>query len=503
MEGVVVVRVPGWRGRLGSPGEGSDPRCGSARSEAGAGTLEYVGGVIAVGALITGAALVFPSIGEQVKCKVSQAVGSITGGDSASCSSGTTGSQDTTAGSKQGQGSLPDGPTFSVTSKTTVAPTSGTNSFEFDVDAPDGEGWTVTSDQPWLMVTGGGGSGPGSFTAVARANPNVGHFRRGGEEFGISRTATLTFTGPNGETFTQEITQPGGTASTVVLGDSFSAGNGSWEKHPDETDRPDGYDGECNRSTEAWGPLLSNRNDIDVNLSAFGACGGATVDGTNLEGGTGHPSLLAEIEANRGTMAQADQVIFTIGGNDIGFSDILYPCVMVGKSASDCHDAVTEGRQRINGKDGQPSALTPQLEEAYRAALKAAPNATIYVVGYPHLVELDDKNSTLGIGEVKPENRREVVGLIDDLNTEMRNTVRDVNSSTPGGPRLVFVDPTTSKSPFNGHSLTDDDPYYNGAQLKLKWAVPPVASKPGSYHPNDEGNAAYAELISRYLRGDW
>jgi hypothetical protein len=54
--------------------------------QSGAGTVEYVGMVIAVAVLIVGLAAVFPSVGDQVTCRLSQAVASITGG-SATCSS--------------------------------------------------------------------------------------------------------------------------------------------------------------------------------------------------------------------------------------------------------------------------------------------------------------------------------------------------------------------------------------------------------------------------------
>lgn len=447
--------------------------------------------IIGVAAMLVALILVFPSIGEQLTCKLSQAVGSITGG-SASCSSGTSGGNQA-------------GPNTGFVEPRTTTTGSGTSRVDFVVNVPEGENWTVESDQPWLTVPDnrvfdgptwrgfygpfGGGNGPGSLSAVVHANPNTD---------GKPRTATLTFTGPNGERFTQEITQEGGTAQTVVLGDSFAAGIGSGRNNPDgDPDDP------CHRSSMSWGRQLeagtpTGAGTPSISLSAFGACSGATVNGTDLTGQTGSPSLLAQIEANRDALAQADQVAFSTGGNDIGFASIVSDCVVPVNSVSNCHRAVTEGRRLVNGTASELSPLGPRLAEAYRAMLEAAPDATIYVVGYPPMVELDDTGGGFGDwGEIEPENRQEVVDLLNELNFQMESTVNMVNESTPGGGRLVFVDPTKEGSPFHGHSLTDEVPFYNG--LQTAWAWPPVSYQ--SYHPNDAGNEAYAQWVGWYMMG--
>ena len=461
--------------------------------QSGAGTVEYVGIIIGVAAMVAVLLVAFPSIGEQLACRLSQAVGAISGGGSASCSGGTSGDQ--TAGSG-GSG----GGDFVVPRTTATGP--GTSSVVFEVNVPEGENWTVVSDQPWVSVPDGrvfdgptirgfggqygGGNGPGALTAVVNANPNAN---------GESRTATLTFTGPNGETFTQEITQPGGTAQTVVLGDSFSAGNGSVRDNPDG-----GADDGCHRSSRSWGRLIEARSDVSAPLTGFGACSGATVDGANLSDDGSSSSLLAQIEANRDALAQADQVAFSIGGNDIGFASIVQDCIMPVNTVKNCRNAVRDGRWLINGRGNEPSPLSPRLEEAYRAALEAAPNATVYIVGYPPMVELGDPSG--GFLNIKKENVPELVGMINDLNFQIAATVDRVNRSTPGGARLVFVDPTAADSPFHGHSLTGDDPYYHSLDINWRWDFWNTNVDPGSFHPNDAGNDAYAQWVSEYMRGE-
>ena len=467
--------------------------------------------IIAVVVLIVGLVAVFPSVGEQLACAASKAVGAVSGspvscagepgggsggepgGGSGGEPGGGSGGEPGGGGQAGGSQTDPDSTGF-VTSRTT-APGSGPGRVEFTVDVPDGADWTVQSDQPWLTVPDGG-NGSGTVTGTVHANP------------GGSRTATLTFTGPDGETYTQKVTQPGGRADTVVLGDSFSAGNGSSKNNPDR-----GPDGDCHdidgnalpshRSSMSWGRQLemgtaNSAGTPNISLSGFGPCSGATVTGTDLTGAPGSSALLDQIEANKDALAQADQVAFSIGGNDIGFASIVADCVApFGLSTvAKCHNAVVAGRERINGP------LSDNLETAYRAMLEATKDkgATIYVVGYPPMVELDDTGGGfLDYGEVEPENRQEVVDMINELNSQIATTVDRVNASNPDGARLVFVDPTKPGSGFEGHSLTDDVPYYEGLDLQFP---PWRGAEAWSYHPNEAGNEEYARWIGWHMMGN-
>jgi len=492
----------------------------------GAGTLEYVGAVVAIGVLVTTVALLFPSVGQQVRCKLSQAITGIAGRNETGCVAGSAGNQQ--AGSGSGGGEVPAGTKFSVR-PLVDRPGAGTSRLSYEVEAPDGEGWKVTSDQPWAVVSGGDHDGSGSVTVVVNANP------RQGDPGTSSRKATLTFTGPNGETMVQEIWQPGATAKTVVLGDSYSAGDATKR---DAQVGGGGWDGNCERGSPSWATLLGTTPEADpslledigvgstpsigVDLTAYGACGGATVYGVPLkddgygtvhEGNGSSDTFLGQIEHNRDALAGADQVAFTLGGNDIGFSDIAQTCIIPQPDrVGACHDAVYEGSLRMWGADGGPS-LDQGLEEAYRAALDAAPNATIYVVGYPHIIEPGDSSG--GTFALQSGNIPEIVGLIDDLNSTIESTVNRVNASTPGGPRLVFVDPTAEGSPFIGHSIAngnladfvlsggeDSLSFFEDVDINWGWHIFEKPTKQGALHPNIFGEQAYSNLIGEYMYGD-
>jgi len=430
--------------------------------------------VVAVVVLVGGLLVAVPSLGGDIVCKVEQAVAALSGG-SASCTS-----HEPSAGARPGEaGGLSVAPGG--------APGPGTSRVDYEVAAPAGQRWTVESDSTWAVPTAPGGAGPGTASVVVHANP------------GQTRTATLTFTGADGAIVTQQIVQGGASAQTVVLGDSFSAGNGSLKKHPDDKDT----DG-CHRSSMSWARQLESgmptaAGTPDVRLLAFAACSGSTVDGTNLNDRKTSPSLLDQVNANRDALAGVDQVAFSIGGNDIGFASIVQDCIVPVRTVKNCHNAVTKGRARINGADGQPSPLGERLEEAFAAVVAAAPAATVYVAGYPPMVELDDTSggAFLGLGEIKAQNRQEVVDMIAELNNQIAASADKVNASTPGGGRLVFVDPTKPGSPFHGHSLTDDVPYYNGLSVRL-W---PPGPNPWAYHPNDAGNSAYAQWVGWHMMG--
>jgi hypothetical protein len=75
--------------------------------QSGQGSVEYVGLVVAVGALLVGLVMVFPSIGDTVACKFSQAVASVTGG-SASCSGGTSDARGTEDSGEESDVAMPD-----------------------------------------------------------------------------------------------------------------------------------------------------------------------------------------------------------------------------------------------------------------------------------------------------------------------------------------------------------------------------------------------------------
>ncbi|MDR3068770.1 MAG: GDSL-type esterase/lipase family protein [Cellulomonas sp.] len=474
----------------------------------GAGTVEYT--AVVVGVLLLAGAVVaaFPSLGPRIACSLSNVFTTVTGGDATGC-----------AGSGQSQAggdttSLPPQLSVSVPERTTA----GSGSVGVRVEVNDGVTYTVTSDQPWAVPYGDWGEGTGTASVLFHSNA-------GGE-----RQATLTVKSSDGKTKKVTVTQPGQTQTYVAWGDSYSAGVGtdpstSGSSDYDVSERrsrwgpvPDAWnEDDCFRAADSWTRQLGDGRQsaaagtpsLALSDDSFLACSGATWDGTTVTGGAGAPSVKDQMDA---TDSSAAVVTLTVGGNDIGFADIVTNCVnpvsggiawnvnpySAGSQTAEryveaCGNGIADGRRSV------AEDLGPRLTEVYEHALKSAPNATIYVVGYPPVVEADDINHTWSIGQIPPANISGAVQLLTDLNDKIRKTVDEVNANSDSGPRLVYVDPTAPDSPFTGHSVGDQDSYINGIRLHTELGLNPIPS----YHPNKNGNDAYAQIVARYIMGDY
>lgn len=150
--------------------------------------------------------------------------------------------------------------------------------------------------------------------------------------------------------------------SVVVLGDSYSAGNGAGSYY--------GPQGSF-RSRANWGHRYVdwlNGQGVHANLTVL-AWSGNTIDDVIR-------NQIPQVPR------QADLVMLTIGGNDAGFASILSECFVVGmRDATDCRDAVDRARTFVRGdlKD-RMLRLLRALDERL-----TGDHARIVLIGYPHL----------------------------------------------------------------------------------------------------------------------
>ncbi|MCL2667167.1 MAG: GDSL-type esterase/lipase family protein [Micrococcales bacterium] len=474
--------------------------------DVGAGSLEYTGMVLVVALLLGGMVAVAPSLGSQIACTLGNAITTIAGSDTTSCA-GPDGGQ---AG---GDSSLP--PRLSVT--VPADPTARAGTVQVQVEVNPGVTYTVTSDQAWAVPYGDWGDGSGEASVLFQSNA------------GGARQATLTITSSDGKTTKVTVTQPGQTQTYVAWGDSYSAGVGTnpstWPGADYDTSErrsrwgpiPDAWnEDECYRAKDGWPRQLGDGRQsatagtpsLAMSTNNFMACSGATWDGTSLTGGTGAASVKDQMDA---TDPEAGVVTLTVGGNDIGFADIVTNCVnpvsggfspnptkTAERYVASCGKGLADGRALV------AQDLGPRLTEAFEHALDSAPGATIYVVGYPPVVEMDDLEHRWFFGRIPPANIPAAVQLLTDLNDKIRETVDEVNANSPSGPRLVYVDPAAPGSPFTGHSVGDSDPYINGIVPHKEFNLDPRDTNPlPSYHPNRKGNDAYAQIVAGYIMGDY
>ncbi len=339
-------------------------------------------------------------------------------------------------------------------------------------------------------------------------------------EFSVTSTTSITAIAPRGPSgnVAVTVTTPAGTSETtrhdqflyepaaeyVALGDSFASGLGSFSylsgtttgSHP------------CYQATDGYVEQLAG---LSHDTLAFVACQGSSI-GSLLEGPA---PQLNQLSSSTGL------VTLSIGGIDVGFPQVIASCVEGWKSkggygcaqrdeplATQALEWLEHGRPPntytlpgIDEKTGQPDTSTntiplPSLEELYERIASLAPNARIFVVGYPLLFE--SGYTQAGDCEVAPT--YEVSG--DDIqwldrSADALDGIIDTAASSAAlhsNRPIVYVDP---RPEFTYHGLCDTDTsYLNGLSINTKkW--PPTKWEPNleSFHPNVAGqNALFSAL---------
>ncbi|HRW37914.1 MAG: SGNH/GDSL hydrolase family protein [Acidimicrobiales bacterium] len=157
----------------------------------------------------------------------------------------------------------------------------------------------------------------------------------------------------------------------VALGDSYTAGPLI-----------------LNQSLEPLGCLRSDRNypriakpQIKAAKFVDVSCSGATTsDFFEEQGVTPGPNPPQFNALNANTKV----VTIGIGGNDIGFSSIVKNCATLDPFSSGC-----KGDYVVNGVDAlakKIDATAPKIDKVLVETKKRAPNAKIFVVGYPTII---------------------------------------------------------------------------------------------------------------------
>ena len=226
----------------------------------------------------------------------------------------------------------------------------------------------------------------------------------------------------------------------VALGDSFSSGVGTGSYTLSSS---------CKRSVYAF-PYLLSKQRANTSL-VFAACSGATT---------------SDLMANQiqSVDATTTLVTVTIGGNDIGFANLIYQCTV-----ADCTAALDSTRSSLE------SVLGPRLNNVY-AAIKAgaAPGVKIVVLGYPRMF---GSSSCLGAFGVSATERAKANLLADALDPTIAAHASIVTGVTY----------KSAISSFSSHAVCSSSPWLNGLNL---------FNTGESYHPNRNGHSlGYLPLV--------
>ncbi len=248
----------------------------------------------------------------------------------------------------------------------------------------------------------------------------------------------------------------------VALGDSFVAG----PLVPDHTGSPAG----CLRSTGNYPSVMAEDLAVDEFIDV--SCSGATTEDmfnpqkTTL--GTNAPQLDALNE-------ETTLVTLGIGGNDVGFANILVDCLLSGATQpvdAPCQDKYTnedgtdELQQRINETGPKISAVLDEIT-------KRAPNAQIVVVGYPAILPEAD-----GCWPKVPLAKGDIPYL-DGIEQSLNAALADA---------------------ANSHGATYVENYERGhdvcAARDSRWVEGVIPTKPAApVHPNADGMRAVAQTV--------
>ena len=235
------------------------------------------------------------------------------------------------------------------------------------------------------------------------------------------------------------------TVNYVALGDSYSSGVGAGSYTTDS--------GSCLRSTKAYPQLWANAHG--PSSFVFAACSGAkTTDVTANQLGalTGATSLVS----------------LSVGGNDVGFSDVMLTCVVYGTNA--CVAAVNAAENTAR------TSLPGWLDAVYNNIRSHAPSARVVVLGYPRFYH--DVWYCIGLSSTSRNKINEGADVLD--------MAISAAASRHG---FAFADVRSAFA--NGHEICDSGSWLHSVDWSnLTQSYHPTASgQSGGYLPAFSANA--------------
>ena len=250
----------------------------------------------------------------------------------------------------------------------------------------------------------------------------------------------------------------------VGLGDSFAAG----PLIPSQTLNPLG----CLRSTRNFARLAaSSTGRALTDVSCSGARTTHMTASQSTDAGTNAPQFNALTGATNVVSVQ-------IGGNDIGFSEILQNCATANPFGRPCQqryirNGVDELRARI-------TATAPKIDAVLAGIRSRSPGARVVVVNYAAIVP----HSGSGCWPQVPLAWADVPyvrGIHEGLNTMLAQRVAARND-----PNMRIVD-------TYGASVGRDA----CRSSSVRWVEPLVPGNTAApFHPNARGMAAFAPLVA-------
>jgi hypothetical protein len=254
----------------------------------------------------------------------------------------------------------------------------------------------------------------------------------------------------------------------IAMGDSYSAGVGAGNL----LDNPWDPDKNCLTTDGSYPKQLEKSYPNLAQGLEFLSCTGDVIANVNGYGSHGRESqrkLLSGLDPyyKLGTLS--------IGGNDLGFSDIVKRCIILG--VGDCEAALrkAESIAGINPRDSASHFNTfVNLKRVYEDILDTAPaEFTLMVTGYARFFAEPQGNPDCNNGQIQLASTQDLglptrpyLPLTENLRTRINRGVdffnamieravsqtQDRYATRPGGKRVIFVDINPT---FEGHRFCE------------------------------------------------
>jgi lysophospholipase L1-like esterase len=306
--------------------------------------------------------------------------------------------------------------------------------------------------------------------------------------FAITQRDIDSQNGMNGN----ELRLPSGPIVWAALGDSYSAGIGG----STPTTRRKG----CERDDGATFASRSLRQiqiqDPSVRIELrLAACSGDNTKDLRVN----------QLNAAKG----ASLVTMTVGGNDLGFTDILVRCVLVGCPSTDQPSDDLVGLKAASGLSGWET-----LEDRLKSLFVDIQNAmvrggSLVLLQYPvPFLEAPDRACSSGIVPFGSDDQALSNAAVVRLNSAIQTAARDAADQVreTGGTANITVLEWQQPTPvikqlmvrgrkrsvaFNPHGACTALPMVNGVSLTGEFT--------DSFHPTDEGHQLVAEILAKRI----
>ncbi|KAL7940915.1 SGNH hydrolase-type esterase domain-containing protein [Trichoderma barbatum] len=239
-------------------------------------------------------------------------------------------------------------------------------------------------------------------------------------------------------------------AGFIALGDSYSAGIG--------TGLFNGTEDDCRHGYNAY-PMLV-QDDLNRSLDGgdgptfqFLSCTGSTVN--DMLAGAEHSQI-----DGFNTTSTADFALLSIGGNDLGFFEIMNSCIFRFYSfySGTCESALRHADEQMAGSEFEHRLRLVIMEILDRVRWEKRPWFTITVTGYARFFNADtDECDDYSFGlwwrgpKLKRELRQRMNDMVVDVNNKIRRSVDAINAAF-AEPRVLFVDYDDA---FEGHRFCE------------------------------------------------